>query len=744
MKFQKHSEIAGALIVCTAVFTFMSIAPGAEAAATFKAGTYKELHGQLTRLNPADIDHDGVTVLIPEGEDYAAYKDIPVTIELTGDLDVNDLGSALKATSDSDTGATLRIARPDITIDGGGRTITARGYPTFNVGGTTGENEPPLGGIVIENVTIDGAGYEAKMGGGMFFENKADITLKNSTIRNGSAKMGGGGAFYAGPHGSAYGPTITIEKCTFEGNTATPADTSGAISGGAILGYYAKITITDSVFKNNRAPTGGAISLYGDGARLDVKGASSFEGNDARLSGGAVNVFYGSNKIAGRGTPFRTTKDIEATIVATFSGNTAGASGTGDYVFSVYYDPATHTEKIDPGLTSRLKVNGSVIPATFFGDEQHSVPATFIPVSTYDDLHKALGYTRFNGQSFDVDPASNHPIPTYGSAKDGDIICLTGDLSSQSTNPGALTTDDITGATIYINKNVTIFGNGHRIDGKGFPVFDIEGTAADEPEVRASVSGLTVENGGYNFKLGGAVFVEGNSLFSVYNSTFANNTAGRTGDAVNGGGGAIYLNPHGGGVPKVNAVNSTFTGNKAPRGTGGAISATNGEITVSGSAFRNNEAAAGGAIGAMGTGKLNVGAGNTFASNAAATAGGAIDIHYGRSAAGRGTANSTVETVFTGVSAFEGNTAQWGDKVTWSRHYDADFPDDKSEPKITWPEDGSLNSTILTDLTFSDIDRTTLASGGGGSAGGGCNAGFGSIAALMVGLVTKGAKKTQM
>jgi len=405
MKIRKHSGIIRALaIVCMTIFALAGVASGADTAPTFKVGTYKELHEQLTKLNPADIDHDGVTVLIPEGEDYAAYRDSLVTIELTANLDVNDLGSALKATSDSDTGATLRIARPNITIDGGNHTITARGYPTFNVGGNSGADEAPLGGIVIQNVTIDGAGYEAKMGGGMFFENKADITLKNATIKNGSAKMGGGGAFYAGPHGSAYGPTITIENCAFEGNTATPTDTTGAVSGGAILGYYAKITVANSTFKNNSAPLGGAISLYGDGARLTVSGTSSFTGNEAKFSGGAVSVFYGSNKIAGRGTPFRTTTDVEAAITATFSGNTAGASGTGDCVFSVYYDPATYTGKIDPAVTSRLRVNGALVPPTFFSDEQHSAPATFIPISGYEDLQQALGYARFIGPSFDLLP----------------------------------------------------------------------------------------------------------------------------------------------------------------------------------------------------------------------------------------------------------------------------------------------------------------------------------------------------
>jgi predicted outer membrane repeat protein len=664
---------------------------GGESDATFTADSYAELHGLFKELN----------------EQYQATSDdTPVLIELTANLDVSQM-DGLAAVTDEDTGATLTISRPTVVFDGKGHTITSRGYPAFHVEGIRSGGST-LGGIEIRNVTVDGAGYQLKMGGGMFFENRAQIALKNCIIKNGSAKMGGGGAFYAGPHGSAFGPEITVEKCVFEGNRTE------AGAGGAILGYYAKLSISDSTFDGNSAPLGGAIALYGDGARLTVTGSSSFANNRATHSGGAVHVFYASNRIAGRGTPIRTTTDAEADITAAFAdNNTAGISGTGKYVFGVAYDPATYTGEVSPNPTSKLRVNGSPVPATIFADAERTQLAQVIPVSSYKELQEALGYAKFNAPSFDQLP-NGHPDPTYGRASDGDIVYLTANLESASENPNAETTDDITGATIYIAKNVAIFGNGHKIDGKGFPVFDIEGGAADGPEVKASIANLTIENGGYSRKLGGAVFVEGNALFGVYNSTFKNNAAARTG-AINGGGGAIYLNPHGGGTPKVNVVDSTFTGNKALSGTGGAILASTGEITVSGSTFEGNEAAAGGALGALGTGKLNVGSGNKFIGNKAEYSGGAIAVHYGRSSAGRGISNSKVETTFTGLSTFEGNTASIGNakKVSYGRFYNADFPTDNSAPLVTFAGTAPnvLDRTILDDLTFSDINRTTLSTG---------------------------------
>jgi hypothetical protein len=715
MTFHKRKIVSVAAVVCM-VFAFATAA----IAETLTAGTYKELREHLKSVNP-------------DGSRYADTQDKDVLIELTADIDVIQMGSELGFVTDEDTGATLTISRPNVTVDGKGKTITSRGYPAFHVEGS--RDGDPVKGIVIQNVTVDGAGYQLKMGGGMFFENKAEVTLKNSVIKNGSAKLGGGGAFYAGPHGSAFGPEITVEDCTFDSNSTE------AGAGGAILGFYAKLNISNSTFNGNRAPLGGAIALYGDGARLTVTGESKFTHNRATNSGGAVHVFYASHRAASRGTPVVTTSDIDADIDASFSGNAAKAvPSTADAVFGVAYDPATYTGDISENPASKLKVNGKSVPATVFADAERTRllnPSKFIGVSTYQQLQGALGYAKFIGPSFDLVPDSDHPNPTYGPAADGDIIYLTGDLTSVSTNPDAQTTDDITGATIYINKNVALFGNGHKIDGRNFPVFDVEGTAADETEVKVSVSNLKIENGGYSRKLGGAVFVEGNSLLSVYNSSFANNTAARTGDAINGGGGAIYLNPHGGGTPKVNVVNSAFTGNKAPMGTGGAILAINGEISVSDSTFERNQASAGGALGAMGTGKFSVGSGNVFTANKAENAGGAIDLHYGRSSAGRGATNSKIETTFTGVSTFEGNQATLGDNVSYSRYYDADFPDDGSAPSIAYVEAGNppaaLDPATVTDLTFADIDRTKIADGDAGgdekktSGGGGCNSGFGLL-----------------
>jgi hypothetical protein len=341
-----------AALCAAAVILAARPSPALSGEADFRVNSYQALHTLLSRLNPG-------------GSHYESYKDENVAIRIENDLSVFDLGSALASPTDADTGATLAISRPNVTIDGNGHTIMSYGYPAFHVEGNAGDDDPFMGGIAIKDLVIDGAGYQAKVGGGLFFENKAEIEMNGVTVKNGSAKMGGGGALYAGPHHSSSGPKVTIRNCAFEGNKTA----SGA--GGAILGYFAQIAVSGTTFDGNSAPLGGAIAIYGNGARLAATGRNSFKNNDAVHSGGAVHVFYASHRAAGRGNPIIETTDISASLDgAEFRGNAAGVAGTEDCVFSVFRDPAETGE--ETSVASRLSVDGSPVRPTFFSDSDRT------------------------------------------------------------------------------------------------------------------------------------------------------------------------------------------------------------------------------------------------------------------------------------------------------------------------------------------------------------------------------------
>jgi hypothetical protein len=91
--------------------------PGDESSiTTLSAGTYEELYNHLKSVNP-------------DGSRYDATKDDVVVIELTADLDAEAVGTE----ADYVTGATLTIARGNITIDGKGKKIESHGLPSFYV-----------------------------------------------------------------------------------------------------------------------------------------------------------------------------------------------------------------------------------------------------------------------------------------------------------------------------------------------------------------------------------------------------------------------------------------------------------------------------------------------------------------------------------------------------------------------------------------------------------------------------------
>ena len=137
-------------------------------------------------------------------------------------------------------------------------------------------------GIVIENenTVIDGKGHtiDAKEMSRVFYYNGYNVTLKNMKIVNGKSSYAG--AVYV------YGDVLYIDNCTFINNTAP-----GSYGGGAFYAahdYY--MAITNSKFINNSAYRGGALVLaeYYSGGRTDVVN-TVFIGNKATGTyGGAI------------------------------------------------------------------------------------------------------------------------------------------------------------------------------------------------------------------------------------------------------------------------------------------------------------------------------------------------------------------------------------------------------------------------------------------------------------------------
>lgn len=167
--------------------------------------------------------------------------------------------------------------------------------------GTAGE----LSIMVLDDVTF--SDNRAAEGGAVFSAFRGVLTVSNSRFftndsTSANSEQGGGAIFFFGPNG------LTVRNSTFEANRG--------INGGAINNLNGRVTIVDSVFRNNDvlAATfatgqpndflrgyGGA--LYSDrvSQSSDPTGGtyrvirSSFENNTARAAGGAMYLFTGTN-----------------------------------------------------------------------------------------------------------------------------------------------------------------------------------------------------------------------------------------------------------------------------------------------------------------------------------------------------------------------------------------------------------------------------------------------------------------
>lgn len=255
------------------------------------------------------------------------------TIKLTADI--ANAGDAFEgALADAVSSATLGMATINkaITIDGNGKTISAGQNTTFcfNVTGS---------GIVVQDLTIEGASYGARMGGGMYVAgNGASIELNNVTFKNCASYKAtmagnGGGAIYA--KGDV---TVTAENCTFDGNAVVNEG-----FGGAILAQQASVVLSNCIFTNNSAKYGGAIAANST-ANLTVTGCT-FERNDATYGGDDIYIVEGKTNF-GR---YQGSSDVSFVL----SGNTYDVDGADwtDYavILGRFYEAGTEpNEKVLP------------------------------------------------------------------------------------------------------------------------------------------------------------------------------------------------------------------------------------------------------------------------------------------------------------------------------------------------------------------------------------------------------------
>lgn len=350
--------------------------------------------------------------------------------------------------------------------------------------------------------------------------------------------------------------------------------------------------------------------------------------------------------------------------------------------------------------------------------EKPEVVNGVVEVNTYDELKKSLGY-----YDYIVNPDTNEGKFMYvkGSASEGDTVNIISDLAAEGDkdNPNNVDASDkydvVTGATILVTENITIEGNGNTIKGDGYPTFMFTGKDDEfgNSTVESTLRNITIDDGAYNAKIGGAVYVVGDTTLNLEDSTISNSTAGAAKLDFNGGG-AVYvtsakLAPEEGRAT-LNAINSTFIGNASANGGGAALMGLHADINVYNSKLSDNkslsEMGVGGAIAIRGNSNLLI-EDSEITGNEATIAGGGVYIFDGVSLfKGDGVITSVNNAVIRN-STITDNIAPNGADITYGRFYPDDYEGDTERNGLDISEGNTIG--VNEDLTFTSIERTEVA-----------------------------------
>jgi len=228
------------------------------------------------------------------------------SVNSTADAVDQTLGDNVCATA---TGTcTLRAAVQEANAHPGADSI-ALPAGTFVLGHIgTGEDLAVTGDLdVTEELEVHGAGKDATVVDGfnadrIFQVNGVTFTVRDLTLQHGAAGAAPGGAVFQAGVAAA----ITIERVAFSLNSA--------MAGAAVTQVAGPLTITDSSFDNNFAPSGsgGALVIVGTGA-LSVTNSTFTDNSAGAGTGGAIII-------ASTGTA-----NVQG---CTFSGNVAGTGAS--------------------------------------------------------------------------------------------------------------------------------------------------------------------------------------------------------------------------------------------------------------------------------------------------------------------------------------------------------------------------------------------------------------------------------
>jgi filamentous hemagglutinin family protein len=553
------------------------------------------------RLDPTDINIANAGTITPGTIETALDSGTNVTVSTAGaGVDAGDitLTDSINQTGASTAALTLtgrRLIRPGAaTIN-----LNSTGNLTFNINAVNSETVAPASSI---QAAVDAIGTVAgvrqiNLAPGIYstttpividklvringndrnttfitgnsttqvirvLDNGGDLTLENTTIRNGKAIAYGGAIHTSGK--------LTVSNSAFFNNQA--GDDGGAIRVDTNAG---DTTIADSFFGNNSARFGGAIeNSAGSGSLLTIKD-SVFANNDATVIGGAIfndsggrMVVTGSNlnrNIANLGGAIGNADNTDLTISQSdISDNISTQYGGGIATFS---DSRLTIDQLSILRNQANSVDG--VGGGIFADRATTViTRTGIGDNTATDgggaIYQNYGVLSLSASGFDRNTTSRNG---------GAIAGVGGQLNLTSTGFTNNQAGQSGGALSLFDTTVNIDGvgfDGNRAIAAGGAI-DFAGTAS------LTALNSSFENSHADF--GGAIATSASGTVAMQDTQFTANTADTDGGAIfNAGSNLVIM-----------GTNSLFTNNEAER-FGGAIRNNAGQtVSITDATFDRNQ-----------------------------------------------------------------------------------------------------------------------------------------------------------
>ena len=551
-------------------------------------------------LNLANTNPGADTIL------FSPIFNVPQTIMLSGtELPINDSttitgpGSGLLTINANNKSSVFEVYQYG---DGNPSSVTISGLTL--TGGSTSETGGGLhiddGAVTLDHVVI--TGNHGIFGGGIGVEIAAGmLTIRNSTLANNTADMGGG--VYFSENGS-----LLIENSTLSGNTAT--DTANGYGGGGVC-FFGTVsgggfTIRNSTIANNKANSGGGVNFSAFSGTAVFQN-STITGNSATSNsyypygagGGGITLNEGTGTIALASTivsgnhATNNRHDIASANVNTVTMNYSAvgvsfygyAGGGNNLAFGTALNLGTLGNYGGPVATIPLLAGSPAINAG-------SNPAGL----TYDA--RGTPYLRVGGPGTDIGAYESQPmslvVDNTGDTIDGDYsaghltlreaIALTNNNAGAdaiSFSPTVFNTPQtivLGGTELLVSDSVTITGPGAgllTVNGNNASrVFEINGPGT----LNVTMTGLTVTGGNQSTSFNNSGILDSDEVLTLDGVVITGNSS-----TYGPGGGLEVTGPS----PLVTVRNSTISNNGAPS-FGGGISAFGGasllllDSTVSG------------------------------------------------------------------------------------------------------------------------------------------------------------------